>query len=327
MARPGDRADRAGRPRRIIGSVGFHAPPGAGRPGRGRLSRRAGVPAARASPRRSSARCSTGRAREHGVDSLPGVGLARQRRLARDRPAGFGFRQVGDPDRRHRRRGARLRARRLAATTLSRRVPSWPGMSEPDDAPALVRHAGRPRRRRARRADRGRLAADLPDLAPTPRTASAGRGAATSTRARRTRPASASSARSRPSRAGAHGIAFASGSAATAAIAELAGAGRRGRRRRRRLRRDVPLPRAGPARRRASTRATWTWPAGPDVALGGADRADPARLVRDAVEPATSRSSTSRRSSRPSRGGRPRAAGGRSSSSTTRSPRRPSSGR
>ena len=84
---------------------------------------------------------------------------------------------------------------------------------------------------------------------------------------------------------GAHGIAFASGSAATAAIAELAGPGEeivvgddvyggtyrylervhRGKGDRRALRR--PRRRAGRP-------------------LGGADRAHPARLVRDAVEPA-----------------------------------------
>ena len=67
--------------------------------------------------------------------------------------------------------------------------------------------------------------------------------------------------------------------------------------------------------------------AGPDVAVGGADGADPAGLVRDAVRTRTSRSSTSRRRSRSSRGARPRAAVGRWSSSTTRSRHRRSSDR
>ena len=101
----------------------------------------------------------------------------------------------------------------------------------------------------------------------------------------------------RRSRAARHGIAFASGSAATAAIAELAAPGdeivvgddvyggtyrylervRRGRRGRRPLRR----PGGGPGR-----------------ALGGADRADAARLVRDADRTRCSRSSTSPASAR-----------------------------
>ena len=84
---------------------------------------------------------------------------------------------------------------------------------------------------------------------------------------------------------GSDGIAFASGSAATAAIAELAGPGDEivvGD--------DVyggtyPLSRAGPARRRR--RRPLRRPVGrPGRPVGGALRADPAGLVRDAVEPA-----------------------------------------
>ena len=110
--------------------------------------------------------------------------------------------------------------------------------------------------------------------------------AATSTPARRTRPASGSSGRSRRSRAARHGFAFASGSAATAAIAELAGPGEeivvgddvyggtyryleRVRRPGAGVDADLRRPRGGPGR-----------------AVGGAVRADPARLVRDADEPA-----------------------------------------
>ena len=67
---------------------------------------------------------------------------------------------------------------------------------------SLVRHAGRPRRRRTRRADRRRLAADLPDLDLRPGRRRAAAPAATSTPARRTRRANGSSGRSPRSRAG-----------------------------------------------------------------------------------------------------------------------------
>ena len=98
--------------RRIIGSCGFHAPPGRRRPGRGRLPGGARLPSpgrrdrGRPRPVRLGARA--------GRRSLPGVGLAGQRGLAGDHRAA---RLPPDrrPDRRHRRRGARLPARRLAA--------------------------------------------------------------------------------------------------------------------------------------------------------------------------------------------------------------------
>ena len=89
---------------------------------------------------------------------------------------------------------------------------------------AVIRHARRPCRGRARRADRRRHPADLPDLdlSPGRRRPAAGR--------LRVRP-SVNPTRERLERAvaalegGTHGIAFASGSAATAAIAELAAPG------------------------------------------------------------------------------------------------------
>ena len=85
---------------------------------------------------------------------------------------------------------------------------------------------------------------------------------------------------------GRHGIAFASGSATTAAIAQLAAHGRRDRRRRRRLRRHVPLLRARPppgGRGRGALRRPRGRSGRP---VGGALRADPPGVVRDAVEPA-----------------------------------------
>ena len=63
--------------------------------------------------------------------------------------------------------------------------------------------------------------------------------------------------------------------------------GRRDPRRRRRLRRHVPLLRARPPARRAAGRASYVdLASGDGRAVGGPDRADAPRLVRDAVEPA-----------------------------------------
>ena len=82
-------------------------------------------------------------------------------------------------------------------------MPPMPSRRSP---PATrFRDPRRPCRRRAGRADRCGLAADLPDLAPLPRTGSVVRAAGTSTPARRTRPGTGWSAPSRPSRAGGTG--------------------------------------------------------------------------------------------------------------------------
>ena len=103
--------------------------------------------------------------------------------------------------------------------------------------------------------------------------------------------------------------------------------GRRDRRRRRRVRRHVPLPRAGPPGARASTPGTSTSPAGPDVlweALTERTRlvwfetpSNPLLKVVDIAAIARDGPPAGRR-------GRP---AGRSSWSTTRSPRRRSSAR
>ena len=256
--------------------------------------------------------------------SLPGVGLAGQRAPRWRSSAGLGFTPGRRPDRRHRRRGARLRARRLAARTPAVELPCSPACPAHDRSSdstssafdTLAVHAG---------AEPDELTGAVsPPIYQTSTYAQDGVGRP---RGGYEYARSQNPTRERLERAvaalegGAHGIAFASGSAATAAIAELAGPGEeivvgddvyggtyrylervhRGKGRRRPLRR--PGRRAGRP-------------------VGGADRADPARLVRDAVEPAAQgrRHRGDRR--RRSRGGRPRAAGGRSWSSTTRSRRR-----
>ena len=81
--------------RRFVGTAGFHAPPGRRRAGRGRLSRRAGSTAGRASPPRSSAALFDWAAREHGIRRFRAVGRAGQRRRRWRSSRGFGFRQIG----------------------------------------------------------------------------------------------------------------------------------------------------------------------------------------------------------------------------------------
>ena len=186
-----------------------------------------------------------------------------------------------------RRRSARPVTRRrpdamsdMPRCATSRTTPDAPGAR---GRPGL-RHAGRPRRRRTGRADRGGLAADLPDLDLRP-----GRRRQP---ARRLRVRALAEPDPRTPRAGDRG---ARGRRARDRLRVGVGgdrghrrarrAGRRDRRRRRRLRRDLPLSRARPprqGRRRALRR-----PRGrAGRALGGAHRADAAGLVRDAVEPA-----------------------------------------
>ena len=195
-------ADEAGR-RWIIGSVGFHAPPGCRRAGRGRLPRRARVPPAgrRHRGRRGALRLGGSRARHH---PLPRLDRPRQRRLAGGRLA-LRVPADGGPARRRRRRGARVRSRRLDRHEPDRPgaiMAAMPHRPTPTARRSELRHAGRPRRRRARRADRGGLAADLPDEHLRAGRRSGGRAAATSTPARRTPPASDSNERWPPSRAG-----------------------------------------------------------------------------------------------------------------------------
>ena len=293
MARPGDRADRAGRhaPDHRLGRV--PRPARTRRPGRGRLSRRARLPSpgrrdrGRPGPVRLGARAtaSTASGRRSRPDNVASLAIIR----------GFGFHAGRRPDRRHRRRGARLRARRLAACTARRagyHGLAMPDRSTDDEPAARVRHAGRPRRRRTRRADRRGLAADLPDLDLRPGRRRAARA--------RVRVRALAEPDARAARAG--------------------GRGARGRRRTgspspRGRPRPRPSPSSpGPATRSSSATtstagrtATSSGSAaaagvdaryvdlavGPGRPVGGAHRADPAGLVRDAVEPAASRSSTS----------------------------------
>ena len=155
---------------------------------------------------------------------------------------------------------------------------SW---TRPDD-----RHARRPRRRRSRRADGRRLAADLPDL-DVPRRTASGEPLAGYDYARSKNPT-----RDRFERAvaalegGGYGIAFASGSATTAAIAELAGAGRR------RSSSATTCTAARSATSSGSTRPNGVdtryadLAAGPEAMWEALIRTDAPRLVRDADEPA-----------------------------------------
>ena len=122
LARPGDRARRRRRARQIIGSVGFHAPPD---------ERRAGSRSATAWSRPIDARASRREVvralfdwacREHGVTRFRAAtspdNVASQAVLAPVRvPPGR------HPDGRDRRRGARLRARRLDRDALIAAVP------------------------------------------------------------------------------------------------------------------------------------------------------------------------------------------------------------
>ena len=136
VARPGDRADRGRRhasDHRLGAGSTPRPTPTAGSRSAIAWSRHT---VARASRPRSSVPCSTGRtpARRR---SLPGVGLAGQRRLAGDHPR-LRLPPGRRPDRRHRRRGARLRARWLAARALTRPAAMrWP-MPDPsaDDRPS-----------------------------------------------------------------------------------------------------------------------------------------------------------------------------------------------
>ena len=153
------------------------------------------------------------------------------------------------------------------------------------DAPGrFLRHAGRPRRRRTRRADRRGRAADLPDLdlRPGRRRAHARRLrvrplAEPDPRAARTRGRGARRRHARDRlrvRVGGH------------RGHRRARRARRGdRRRRRRLRRHVPLPRAGPSatRRGCPLRRPVV---GARRALGGAHGANAAGLVRESHQPA-----------------------------------------
>ncbi len=200
--------------------------------------------------------------------------------------------------------------------------------SQPDDRPrarAELRHAGRPRRRRARRTDRRGLAAHLPDLDLRP---GRRRSAASRLRVR------------------------------TLAEPDPRAARARGRRARGRRRTGSPShrarrrPRPSPSWRRRATRsssATTSTAARSGISSGSV--AGPASIRststsrpgltscgrRSPSGPAwsgsrrrrtpCSRSSTSTPSPRRSRAGRRRVAAGRWSSSTTRSRRRPSSGR
>ena len=207
-------------------------------------------------------------------------------------------------------------------------APSRPVMMASDGARRpthrRLRHPRRPCRRRARRADRRRLAADLPDLDLRPGRRRAGRAAATSTRGRQ------NPTRERLERAvadlegGTHGIAFASGSAATAAIAQLAAAGEEilvgddvyGGTFRYLERVHRPAGAAVGALRGPRP--------GPDALWEGLDARDPPGLARDAVQPAAQghRHRRLRRGdpARARRAGRRTAAAARRS--TTRSPRR-----
>ena len=230
------------------------------------------------------------------------------------------------PDRRHRRRGARVRARRLAARPEAR---GYHGLAMPDattDDPqlafdTLAVHAG---------AEPDELTGAVsPPIYQTSTFAQDGVG-----RPRRgyEYARSQNPTRERLERAVA---ALEGGDARDRVRVGVGGdrghrrarrARRRDRRRRRRLRRDVPLPRAGPPRRRASTRATSIWrrartPCGRRSPSGRGWSGSRRRRTR------ISRSSTSTRWWRPSRGGPPRVAVARWSWSTTRSRRRPSSGR
>ena len=184
-----------------------------------------------------------------------------------------------------------------------------PGDLDLDDL--SLRHARRPRWRRAGRADRRGRPADLPDLDLRAGRASASHAdgyeyarSQNPTRERLERAVAALEG-------GRHGFAFASGSAATAAIAELAVPGEEivvGD--------DVyggtyPLPRAGPqAGRRRRRRASR--PDGRDGrAVGGAVRADPARLVRVTDQPAAQDRRHRRGRRGPSTAALPRVAGDR----------------
>ncbi len=94
VARPGDRPDRAGRhapDHRLVRVPRPTRTPTAG--SRSAIASSRGT-AARASPPRSSARCSTGRPRAR-RRSLPGVGLAGQRRVAGDHRAASASTQAG----------------------------------------------------------------------------------------------------------------------------------------------------------------------------------------------------------------------------------------
>ena len=319
-------ADRGGGTRRIVGSIGFHGPPDAD--GRSRSatawSRRTVASGWR---QRGRARAVRLGAREHGVHAssrpsrrtTPLAAVVAPARLPPD----------GRPDGRHRRRGAGLRARRLAAGRGRCRAPpacshmavdaGGTGYHDRMPTPTATRfdtlavHAGAEPDELT-----GAVSPPIYQTAPTPRTASDGRAAATSTRARRTRRASGSNAPSPRSRAAATASRSPPGRRSTAALAELAAPGRRDRRRRRRLRRDVPLPRARPARHRRrrplrGPRRPVRTSCGRRSPSGRGWSGSRRRRTR------TSRSSTSPRSRPTCARARPRAAGGRWSSSTTRS--------
>ena len=283
---------------RIIGSCGFHSPPESD--GRVEVGYRVEPHVAAAGRRVGGRACPVRLGARAGRRPLPGVGRARQRPVAGDHQ---GSRLPPDrrPDRRHRRRGAHLRARRLA--TGDRRMTDRRARAAAFDTLAV--HAG---------AEPDELTGAVsPPIYQTSTFAQDGVG-----RPRRgyEYARSQNPTRERLERAvaalegGEHGIAFASGSAATAAIAELAAPGdeivvgddvyggtfRYLERVRRGAGVDSHLRRSGGRTGRA---------------VGGADRADAARLVRDAIEPAAQghrhrRGRGDRRAA--SRGGRPAAA-------------------
>ena len=117
---------------RIIGTVGFHAPPDAD--GRVEVGYRVDEAYRRTGVATEVVRALFDwAAREHGVtrfrasispDNVASLAIASR----------FGFRHVGRADRRRRRARARLRARRLDRHDLSRRVPSWPTCPSPTTA-------------------------------------------------------------------------------------------------------------------------------------------------------------------------------------------------
>ena len=96
----------------VIGSAGFHAPPGPD--GRVEIGYRVEPGYRRQGVATEVARALFDWAHEHGVDRFRASVVSRQRGLAGDHPR-LRLRAGRRPDRRHRRRGARLPPRRLAA--------------------------------------------------------------------------------------------------------------------------------------------------------------------------------------------------------------------